>query len=188
MIIVNMILITTSIYGEGNKIADKNIEINEDLGCWIGWKEIHCGMTNPVAKRGDISTFKGKPMIIGGEYIEGAEYDVTTNGYGSYALNFSKHMIGFLSYMKKNIESIGDYVTNYIPKTNTLKEYEKTEEGKVKLSDAIEIAINDILSNNYSKKYEEGEFRKFWDGIFFVKEDEEKKEKERVRMKNLKEK
>ena len=141
--------------------------LETQLSCWVGWKKYHYGETTVLAKKGQEFTFPGSPYITRHNNVsvfhEGEPYTATTNGYGYYSLEFSKHVLGFLAYVRDKINDIGDYKTNYVPSGNTLVEYTPNSDGTVKLSDALNIAINDMVSNNYHESYENGEFVRFWD-------------------------
>ena len=100
-------------------VSDENTEIVDDekdnnnrpVKCWVGWKEIHFGATTPISKKDDPVHFK-RPMIQNGQFTRYYETDAIAQGYGYYGLNFSKQVIGLLSYMKNKVS---DYTTEYIP-------------------------------------------------------------------------
>ena len=168
IILLGIISISTKIYAYSYHI-EGNIE--EQLDCWIGWKKYHYGDVGVTAKKGDTFEYAGSPYITmeGGVPVlhEGEPYTVTTNGYGYYSLEFEKHVLPLLSYIKKNANSLGNYKTEYEPPPNTLVSFTPNEiDGTVNLTDALNIAINDMLSNWYSASYENGEFATFWKATF----------------------
>ena len=168
IILLGIISISTKIYAYSYHI-EGNIE--EQLDCWIGWKKYHYGDVGVTAKKGDTFEYAGSPYITmeGGVPVlhEGEPYTVTTNGYGYYSLEFNKHVLSLLSYMKGNANSLGNYKTEYEPPPNTLVSFTPNEiDGTVNLTDALNIAINDMLSNWYSSSYENGEFATFWKATF----------------------
>ena len=78
------------------------------------------------------------------------ESDVTTNGYGHYSLDFSKHMLGLLNYIKnKGL----DYPTSYIPIYDQPEFDENGNEiqlSPVSMKKAVEITIGKLLRTWYS--------------------------------------
>ena len=117
IIVLGILSISTNIYAYDYHISG-NIETQ--LDCWVGWKKYHYGDVGVIAKKGDSFEHPGSPMIINGQLYPGQSYTVTTNGYGYYSLEFDKHVLGLLSYMKSNANSLGNYKTNYVPLPTTL--------------------------------------------------------------------
>ena len=171
--LISIILFSTNIYAYNYSINNDNIEsIESKNDCWVGWKKYHYGNVDELAKKGQSFDVPGSPIIKKHEdgpteYYEGQSYKITTNGYGYYSLDFEKHVLALLSYIKKNIATVENYDTNYKPTENsTLVDYTLNEKGNVKLEDALKIAMNGMVSNWYSESYEKDEFKNFWEGTF----------------------
>ena len=122
-----------------------------ELNFWNGWKLFHYGETTVDSKKGDIVKYY-TPVIVEGKYVGNYESSAQMRGYGYYSFDFSKHIVGLLSYMKNKIT---DYNTDFVPHNSSV-------ESGVTVRTAIEKVINNIISNWYSEKYENGEFQDFW--------------------------
>ena len=174
IVIISILIIisfSTNIYAYNYNINDKNTE--DQLKCWVGWKKYHYGDVDELAKKGQSFDIPGSPIIIKHdngmvEYYEGEKSKITTNGYGYYSLDFEKHVLALLSYIKNNIKTVGNYDTMYKPTENStlVEDIEYNADGTVKLKDALRIAMNGMISNWYSESYEKDEFEKFWKGTF----------------------
>ncbi len=110
--ILIIILFSTNIYAYDYNINDENTE--DQLKCWVGWKKYHYGNVDELAKKGQSFDVPGSPIIVKHddgttEYHEGQSYNITTNGYGYYSLDFEKHVLALLSYIKKNINTVGKF-------------------------------------------------------------------------------
>ena len=148
LIIITLIFITMSIsitFARSYKISNQEVvDGNKKVPCWVGWKEYHFGTTTPLSKKGYTIKYV-TPMIIGG-VTSYYETECVTNGYGHYGLNFSKHVLGLLNYMKNRVS---DYDTTYVP----IHEWPKLDENgnviepaPVKMREAIKIIIkSDII-------------------------------------------
>lgn len=163
--LLSCVIFATKVFAYNYHVTNENTE--NQLNCWVGWKKYHYGEVGVLAKKGDSFECPSSPQIINGVLYPGGTYTVTTNGYGYYSLEFNKHVLGLLSYMKTNASSLGNYKTDYVPLATTLVNFTPNEaDGTVNLSDALSIAMNDMVSNWYSSSYENGEFVRFWDATF----------------------
>ena len=189
--LIGTLIFVSKIYASSNKTTNYTYHINstnieKDLSCWVGWKKYHYGETEVLAMKGDSYTFPGSPTIrkrADGtvEFHEGVPYTIDTKGYGLYSLSLSQ-VLSLLEYIKDNIDYsdlpilandklIKNYETKYIPSNLAIAE-NFIKNGKIKLSDAIDIAKNDMIDNQFSESYKEGEFKKFWKGVFIKSEEE----------------
>lgn len=170
-LIISIFVICFICNARNYNVTDANVEcvaIDPDtmspIECWIGWKEWHFGATTPKSKKGDPIIFK-KPYIIQEEGTYG--YRITqaiTNGYGHYALDFSKHILGLLAYLKDKIKD--DYQTTYVPIYDQPEFDERgylKEPEALKIKDALDVTIGKLLRTGYSGEYEKNEFSSFWD-------------------------
>ena len=131
-----------------------------DGNFWNGWKEFHYGATDVGSKKGDTVTYR-TPVIRDG-HLSYYESSATMRGYGYYSFDFSKHILGLLSYIKNKVT---DYQTEYTPKSDIpeFDEYGYPKEPEaVKMREAVNKTITKLVSNWYSTEYEQGEFADFW--------------------------
>ena len=157
--IVGLFCDVSIIFARDYNVNSSNIEA--ELDCWVGWKDWHFGVTNPITKKGDIVRYVSR-VIIDGEYVP-VTSEVTTNGYGYYSLNFKKHMLGFLYYI---LDKIADYPTSYIPYYDQ-PEFDQTtgeiiEPQPLTMRNAVQITISKLLRSSYDNSYEYNEFLSFW--------------------------
>ena len=81
---------------QNEKIEWRESEIESktenDISCWVGWKEYHYGAVTAISKKGDRVKFVQAPYIdINGVYHEGGEKEVETSGYGYYECEGHQH-------------------------------------------------------------------------------------------------
>ena len=172
-LIASVILMNNFSYA--NERRYDTITNESQINCWVGWKDIHFGGTTPISKKGEDIVYRSPMLNAEGVFIGYNEGSVTTEGYGYYAFNFSKHIIGLLSYMKNRVSN---YMTSYTPIPDE-PEYDEfgnlIEPETVYMRDAIDITIRKILGKWYSNDYENNEFASFWNGSFTEEHSEELK-------------
>ena len=146
-------------YARQYEVNSTNTE--SEYNFWNGWKEFHYGATDIGSKKGDTITYQ-RPVIYSNGTTGIYETSATMRGYGYYSFDFSKHILGLLSYLKNKIT---DYQTDYVP-VRIIPEYDEygnpKEPEAVKMRAAIDETINKIMANWYSTEYEQGEFADFW--------------------------
>ena len=164
---------------QNEKIEWRESEIESktenNISCWVGWKEYHYGAVTAISKKGDRVKFVQSPYIdINGDYHEGGEKEVETSGYGYYSLDYIKQLPALLSYMRNT--KIGNYKVPFIPEDNILYDIEEEDNNEISIKQALEIVIKNMISRRNDGKYEGGEFKTFWELVF--KEEYEKELRE----------
>ena len=126
MLVLSFVIISVSLVFNANA-ANYTYHVynnyEDDLNCWGGWKKYHYGSTTATAKKGDTVAFPRSPEIIGGILNETGTWNARMSGYGYYSLEYNKHILGLLTYMKDMIDrsdsTISNYETDYIPTPNS---------------------------------------------------------------------
>ena len=100
-IILTIVLIITltplNCYARQYEVNSTNTE--SEYNFWNGWKEFHYGATDIGSKKGDTITYQ-RPVIYSNGTTGIYETSATMRGYGYYSFDFSKHILGLLSYLK----------------------------------------------------------------------------------------
>ena len=132
---------------------------------WTGFKYFHNGFVHPP------HAYKGENIEYSFiyQYIAPEETTVRTGvssgsnraiGYGSYAMDYQKHILGLLFYIAHNINT-NDYETAF-----TKQPTPHDEPVPVQMAEACNIVAGAISLNNYSKKYRDNIFKDFWHKCF----------------------
>ena len=173
--------------GLEDKIGYEYYKINkeevEEIGSekyWVGWRKYHYNeRLKPSTRNEEEIEYDGK--IINRYTGEEVDYKgvIKSTGYGIYSFDYNKHMLGFMYYVSNNGEKYLKEETEGEDENNNEAEPENDEvKEEVNIKEEAREQAEGILSSFYSKKYEDEEFKVYWEKRFTEDKDDGIKELE----------
>ena len=165
---------------EYQKISKEEIEEIGSEKYWVGWRKYHYNeRLKPSTRNEEEIEYDGK--IINRYTGEEVDYKgvIKSTGYGIYSFDYNKHMLGFMYYVSNNGEKYLKEETEGEDENNNEAEPENDEvKEEVNIKEEAKEQAEGILSSFYSKKYEDEEFKVYWEKRFTEDKDDGIKELE----------
>ena len=165
-----------------NYTSINNETINKNK-IWTGFKNFHNGFVHPPDAYKDIDCvseyeYRYIPEIGALPLVKKDKVAKKAIGYGAYAMDYKKHIVGLLHYISRNIGG-NDYPTEFVIRI-AADPLSEIEEIPLDMSVACNIVASAITLNMYNKKYKDEVFKDFWKKCFSIDETEEGKKRNKT--------